>query len=302
MSAEAADATWWDDELLNRQRFGELVDPVLKRLRLAHERGRFPQSLLLIGPATLGRELAAVEAAALLTCPTGGLWCACSSCQRVRRGQHPDVSVLLPRGAGRLIKIDPVRDVVVEASGKPYEAARRVWIFDGVERGRFGPEAANAFLKTLEEPPEHAVFILLAANPTAVLSTILSRCQKLALPGPVVLAAALGDGQVPPEIAPAALAEPAVPERLDALRSVIAAALAGELLTVLQGTHCLGDEPDALELAAAAALDLAAAEEDGDRADRLVSLAAQLLAVDGRSRALNLSRQRQLLACLLGAA
>ena len=160
------------------------MEPALKRLLGARDRNRLPHAVLMIGPPGLGRELAAVEAAVLLTCEgTGALWAGGGCADRVRDGVHPDVQAVLPTGAKQIIKIDQVREVVKSAAGRPYEGERRVWIFDGVEADRFEAPSANAFLKTLEEPPAHAVFILLAANPSAVLPTILSRCQQLALPG-----------------------------------------------------------------------------------------------------------------------
>ena len=128
---------------------------------------------LLIGPAGLGRELAAVEAAALLVCDESAEpWNENGCSKRIRDGVHPDVTAVLPMGAAQIITIKQVRKIVDDAPGRPYEGLRRVWILDGVEAGKFGDEASNAFLKVLEEPPEHVVFILLADNPTEVLPTV----------------------------------------------------------------------------------------------------------------------------------
>jgi DNA polymerase-3 subunit delta' len=89
--------------------------------------------------------------------------------------QHPDLHIVEPDGS--FIKIDQIRDLQRELSYRPFEASKKVCIMEAVER--LNPAAANAFLKTLEEPPGNALLILLTTNSAAVLPTILSRCQRL---------------------------------------------------------------------------------------------------------------------------
>ena len=90
--------SWWSEELLDRDRWGELVTPVLERLVHARDRGRLPHALLMVGPPGLGRELAAVEAAVLAVCPEAlQPWSEGSCADRVRRGIHPDVVAMLPQ-------------------------------------------------------------------------------------------------------------------------------------------------------------------------------------------------------------
>jgi len=217
---------WWDSAALDRERWGELVAPALERLTSARDRDRLPHAVLLVGPAGLGRELAAVEAAVLLTC--GGMsapWGSGGCASRVRDGVHPDVQAVLPAGAKQIIKIAQIREIVKSAAGRPYEGDRRVWILDGVEAGHFGAEAANAFLKVLEEPPEHVVFILLAANPMAVLSTIRSRCQQLALPGNLAMAHSLADDTPLPELGWAFSAEEGLGDTMEMIRNALVAGL-----------------------------------------------------------------------------
>jgi DNA polymerase-3 subunit delta' len=85
-----------------------------------------------------------------------------------------------PQGRARtLISIEQVREVQKQASLKPYEGAFRVFIIDGVDR--LSEEAANSLLKTLEEPPDQVVLVLLASDSSAVLTTIRSRCRTLEL-------------------------------------------------------------------------------------------------------------------------
>jgi len=317
--------TWWPEAILERERWGELLEGTLASFVAARDRERLPQGLLLLGPPGLGRELAAVEAAALMTCPEqAGPWCDCPSCRRVRAGSHPDVAAVLPAAAGRAIKIDQIRKVVDDAPGRPYEACRRVWIVDGVEAGGMGSEAANAFLKTLEEPPEHVRFLLLAESADAVLPTIRSRCQRLAMPG---LIAVLGylkkrgarvgvpelSGQRPGETEPreqGALPEPGDGEAsgLEPVVAALAGGLEGDALGLLRLARELGEDPLGFERAALGALELATSDPQPendltagsiDPARDLAELASMLVVASSRTRTLNLNRSRQLLACLM---
>ncbi len=287
--------TWWEPEVLDRERWGAVIDPALERVRRAHRRGLSPHALLVVGPSGLGREVAAVEMAAHLVCGeerAGGA----AGADRVRRGVHPDVAVVAPQPPSEQIKIEQVREVTAAVAGRPFEGMARVWILDGVEAGRFGAEAANAFLKTLEEPPEHVHFLLLAANPAAVLPTIRSRCQHLPLPG-LVAVSRLAESDLPPELAGRSEASGAV---LEGVRRALEAAMAGEVRGLLSVPR-LEDGKDALfEVVVAVALEMAGAERWQERAPELVGLASDLLAVESRTRALNLNRERQLLSCLLG--
>jgi DNA polymerase-3 subunit delta' len=126
---------------------------------------------------------------------------------RARRGLHPDLSEVEPEGA--FTTIGQVREVVRLAASRPFEGARRVFI---LQADTLNVQAANALLKTLEEPEGEAVFVLLAASREGVLPTILSRAQAVRFdPVPVAevaeflrrrgaeepeLAAALGRGSV----------------------------------------------------------------------------------------------------------
>ncbi len=289
----AETAAWLPGADLDAGRWGELARPVVERAARAHAAGVMPHALLLVGPPHLGRELAAVELAALLTCPErAGTGCSCASCQRVRRGLHPDVQLVSP--AASIITIAQIREVVVAAPGRPYEGVGRVWILEGAEAGQLGREAANAFLKTLEEPASHVHFILLAGNPDAVLPTVRSRCQQLVLPGPLAAARVLGEEVAAPGLAGAVLAGRDVVEAVAVAQSALSG---GEVLQLVRAARALGDLPDGYQAAAAAALGLAA--EDDAVAPELTVLAGELLAAEGRARALNLSAERQILACLL---
>ena len=296
---------WFEKELLERERHGEVVSGVLDLARRAQLGGRLPQSLLLVGLEELGRELAAVELAAMLTCPEGaGPWCSCGSCERVRKGVHPDVERLAydPEWAKKLnrrkdaIYVEQLREEVVNRVNlRPYEGVARVWIVDRVERHRWLPlEPANAFLKTLEEPPSTVHFILLAANPGSVLPTIRSRCQVLRLPGAVATGGA--QGAPVPELV--ALGEGAA-ELVGTVRSALEEASAGEPLPLVVAARSLPNERWVLQVAAAAALELAASGGDEGGGEAYARLAGRLLESEDLSRSLNIRPERLLLSCLM---
>ncbi len=292
---------WWGDDVLDRERWRDVVQPALERIALARDRDRMPHALLLIGPPGLGRELAAVEAAAMLVCDgKSGPWSESSCADRVRRGVHPDVVAMMPEGKARIHKIDPLRDQVVKVvNSRPYEGLCRVWIFDGVEEQHLPKPSANALLKTFEEPPEHAMFILLAANPTAVLPTIRSRCQQLSLPGVVALAGTLmGDAEVP-ELA----ASPVEVDELNAatgeIRKALSMGVSGETGPLVRLPHRLPDELQPFAAVAAVALEMATEGDFSSNSEDMARLAAELLAVERRSSALNLNRRGQLVSCLM---
>lgn len=160
-------------------------DAAVRALTRAIEQGRMHHALLLVGPPRVGKSALALDVARALNCigedpPCG----ACRQCTRISASLHPDVRVIGVEedGQGRartLISIEQVREVQKEASLKPYEGAFRVFVIDGVDR--LSDEAANSLLKTLEEPPEQVVLVLLASDADAVLPTILSRCRRLDL-------------------------------------------------------------------------------------------------------------------------
>jgi DNA polymerase-3 subunit delta' len=159
--------------------FKELVgnEALVGRLIRMARTGSVPPSLLFVGPSGVGKLAAATALAQALNCPASeGVGCGeCSSCLRIARGEHPDVRILRPEGAGRQLKADAVRQVVGEIPFRPFEGKRRCAIF--VDADRMNPTASNTLLKTLEEPPAWAVLVLVTSNEAALLPTLLSRCQ-----------------------------------------------------------------------------------------------------------------------------
>jgi len=101
----------------------------------------------------------------------------CDSCRRIDQYNHPDVSWLRPESKSRVITMDVIRELMQTVNLKPTVAAFKVGVI--VAADRLNIQAANAFLKTLEEPPSKSLLILLTTEPQRMLETILSRCLRL---------------------------------------------------------------------------------------------------------------------------
>ncbi|PKQ19482.1 MAG: DNA polymerase III subunit delta' [Actinobacteria bacterium HGW-Actinobacteria-6] len=143
---------------------------------------------LFVGPSGSGKKTAAVALACAVYCEDGGCG-SCSTCHRVLSGHHPDVHVVRPEGAATYI-VDQVREIIHDVNLKPVQASHKIYIID--EADRFNSESANAFLKTLEEPPDDVIIVLLTRSFETVLPTIASRCQVVRFrPVPPSVAAAL---------------------------------------------------------------------------------------------------------------
>jgi DNA polymerase III subunit delta' len=163
--------------------------------------GRPAHAYLLHGPAGTGkREAARRFAGALLARgaanPDGAR-------ARVDHGAHPDLTWVAPSGAHEMLRRDVDEAVVSAAARTPFEARHRVFVLERADT--MNDEAANALLKTLEEPPPYVVLLLLTDRVDQVLPTISSRCQGVRFdpPGPDALAQRLQRQGVPPETATA---------------------------------------------------------------------------------------------------
>lgn len=141
-------------------------------------RDRAPSALLLSGDQGIGKRLAALNYAKALNClkPVGFDCCdACPSCRKIDAEMHPDITVFSPDGDE--IKIDAVRKIEEVLFLKPFEGRRKVVIIDDADAMNIN--AANAFLKTLEEPPEDSVIVLITSNPDGLPDTVRSRCTHI---------------------------------------------------------------------------------------------------------------------------
>ncbi len=139
---------------------------------------RLAHANLLTGPANIGKSYLARELAAALTCRDEDSPCgSCRHCTRIQADIHPDVLFVEPEDA--TLKIDQIRRIQYELSLRPVEGPRRICILTQFETST--TEAANALLKTLEEPPTHATLVLTALDASLLLPTIVSRCRVLPL-------------------------------------------------------------------------------------------------------------------------
>lgn len=135
--------------------------------------GRISHAYLFTGPAGSNKTSAAYAFAQAALCEHGGCR-TCDDCKRVERRKHPDVRYYAPEGASGYL-VEQIREIVADVSLAPIRAKRKVYILDRVDL--LGTQAANAFLKTLEEPLPGVMFILLGRTREGVLPTIVSRCQ-----------------------------------------------------------------------------------------------------------------------------
>jgi DNA polymerase-3 subunit delta' len=149
------------------------------------ERGRVPHAYLFSGPPGAPMLDAALALALALSCERApGDGCEgepatmCVACAKIMAGIHPDVVTLAREGAAQIVPIESVRNqVIARIAFPPHEGAIRMFIVE--EATSLAPPAANALLKTLEEPPGRTLFVLCTTAPDQLLPTIRSRCQRV---------------------------------------------------------------------------------------------------------------------------
>jgi DNA polymerase-3 subunit delta' len=167
----------------------------IEGFRRALARGRLAHAYLFAGPAGIGKRRFAQELARALLCedPPADRWDACDhcpACVQVGAGTHPDFLAAGRPPESQEFPIDLMREVCQSFTLKPARGRGKVVLIDDADD--LNEEAANCFLKTLEEPPPRSVLILMGTSPERQLSTILSRCQVIRFaPLPAALVDAL---------------------------------------------------------------------------------------------------------------
>jgi DNA polymerase-3 subunit delta' len=132
---------------------------------------------LFAGPSNVGKATVAHRFAAALLCEHGGRHdVLCSSCRRAASANHPDLMLVEPDGRTAL-SVEQARATVAQAPMAPVEGDRKVFVFD--EAGSMSEQAANALLKTLEEPTPTTVFVLVVESEDDLPATIASRCRTV---------------------------------------------------------------------------------------------------------------------------
>ncbi len=144
--------------------------------------GQPRHAYLLSGPSQVGKSTLLRAFAQALVCQAelprqDGPCGQCTACLKVQHGTSPDVSRVLPGEGRKEVGIDDIRLLIREGALQPQESRYRIFLLLNIER--LSLEANNAFLKMLEEPPPHTIWLLSTDNEAAVLSTVLSRCQVL---------------------------------------------------------------------------------------------------------------------------
>ena len=149
--------------------------PLVEQLRRSAASGRSSHAYLFLGGAGAGKRLIANTFAKALQCEGEKRPCdSCKSCHAFNHGNHPDVIYFQPLKNGKTYTIEGVREQLLETVGlKPFQYEKKIYIIEKADT--LNIQSQNALLKTLEEPPAHAVFLLLAERAEAFLPTILSR-------------------------------------------------------------------------------------------------------------------------------
>ncbi len=176
-------------------------------LRSAIVQDRLAHAYLFHGDDRIGKRLLAVRLAQALLCETlpadhAPEACgACRACRQVDARTHPDFMMIEPdrEQAHPQIKIELIRNIEHQVIYRPLIGDRKICLIDDADRMTIG--AVNALLKTLEEPPDHSLFVLISSRPYVLPATIRSRCQALRLTAPAqtqVEAAVILKRELPP--------------------------------------------------------------------------------------------------------
>jgi DNA polymerase-3 subunit delta' len=166
--------------------FGEIIGhhKQLEILRSALIKGRLHHAYLFVGLEGVGKRTVALALAKAIHCGamTDDFCGECSNCARIKDGNHPDVRVIEPLAGKKEISIQQIRELERELNFRSFTGKCKIMILDPAVLMNLS--AQNALLKTLEEPPENSLLILIAPNAGGLLPTLRSRCLRLSF-GPL---------------------------------------------------------------------------------------------------------------------
>ncbi len=159
--------------------FSEILgqDAPIALLQRTIQQHRLPSAYLFAGPHHIGKQKTAHALAQAVNCEKSGADACrnCNHCLQIENDEFPDYSVVRPQG--QFVKISQIKQAIRWLQLRPDLGTHRILVIDEAERMNL--ESANAFLKTLEEPPPQTLIILLAEQPQQLLETIVSRCQLI---------------------------------------------------------------------------------------------------------------------------
>ena len=144
-------------------------------------RGELHHAVILHGPSREELRSTALQLAKTMNCLNNSRGDDCPACDRIERRLHPDVHLIEVAGEKKMISIDQIRELVAEATLRPYEGRTKVFIVDPADG--LSVSGSNSLLKTLEEPSRDTVFMLLTRAPDLLLPTIRSRSQSIYIGG-----------------------------------------------------------------------------------------------------------------------
>jgi DNA polymerase III subunit delta' len=153
---------------------------IIARFYEAIKNRHVASALLFSGPDGIGKKRVALHLAQALNClkfDAHGPCQQCTSCRKIAALNHPEVKIITKEEKAKNLKIEQIFQLRADISLRPVEAIRKVYIIDDAHI--LTRDAANCLLKTLEEPPPNSLLILITANPSALLITVRSRCQKI---------------------------------------------------------------------------------------------------------------------------
>lgn len=235
----------------------------VRQLQQAVARDDVPHALLITGPESVGKHTLAQQLVMAILCkadddrPCG----VCRSCRKAVSGNHPDFMTVAPEERTAHLKIDEIREVERFLALTPRESRKKVALVRDFERATIG--AANALLKTLEEPPSYAHLILLATDADLLLPTIVSRSQQFTLRplvGREIAEALVTRWEVAPEMAQRlarlcggrigwavrAATDPQAYERMDAALQTLLSVLREDLPARFDAAKTLAKDDDEL--------------------------------------------------------